>query len=161
MVFLLLILSKAIKREGIFRTNGYLKKRNILIKKVNSNEKINFDEFLDDVETIASLVSKYFASIEDDLFPKEFVEEYFEIRNSEDEEKKPKIIEILKKLPEKNYNLIKLMFGLLYKVYENRELNLMGSKNLIFCLKIKVYQSVNCDVSFLKADLIENYNDYF
>jgi Rho GTPase-activating protein 17 len=128
---------------------------------VNNNDYIDYEE-VNHPETVASLITRYLHSLEEDLITQEFVIDYFKIQNySKEKDKTQQIKEIINNLPKRNYNLIKTVFKLFYEVQLQKEKNLMDAKNIVLCTTIKTFCEINENVNDLKMDLIINYTNYF
>jgi len=123
------ILEKDIRKEGIFRIPGRMTS---ILQMKNSFENGN-GLGIDEPNTldIAGLVAQFFRELPEPLLTYDLYYNWVEAAKQENEEKiRENIMDLLKQIPEPNYNTLKRFIAFLCNVSKNSGANRMGARNL-------------------------------
>ncbi|XP_051032989.1 rho GTPase-activating protein 20 [Phodopus roborovskii] len=155
--------------EGIFRTSGDIRAFRALKERLDSGTKVNLSN--ESVPVVASILKEFLQNIKGSVLTSTLYDKWLGVLDQACEEKKAAAVQsLLEQLPQPNVILLKQLFGILYKIERNSEVNHMTSSNLAVCIALSIlclpssYNSGLADVSkkiSLVNFLIENYPKIF
>jgi len=131
---------KGLQTEGIFRVSGNMQRVEELKKLYDAGEPVDLNEEKDP-HVVASLLKWYIRELPEPLMTTELYLAFMQAYDKSNVTKsKAQIIETLKKLPEPNRILLKLLIILLAKIARIED-NKMNSANLAICFGPNLFRS--------------------
>ncbi|ERE88907.1 rho GTPase-activating protein 20 [Cricetulus griseus] len=155
--------------EGIFRTSGDIRAFRALKERLDSGIEVNLNN--ESVPVVASILKEFLQNIEGSVLTSRLYDEWLAVLDQVCEEEKAAAVQrLLEQLPQPNVILLKQLFGILYKIERNSEVNHMTSSNLAVCIALSILcLPSSCNSGFpdvskkicLVSFLIENYPKIF
>lgn len=124
----------SINLEGLLRQNGSVKITDNLLTSIIDAKEYDLSK-INDEHVVGSVFKRLFRdTISDSLIPDSLIQEFFDIQNEKNElNKLTSIQNLLRKLPEENYSLLKYIVSFLSDVAARSSVNKMNSFNLATC----------------------------
>ncbi|XP_026641830.1 LOW QUALITY PROTEIN: rho GTPase-activating protein 20-like [Microtus ochrogaster] len=123
--------------EGIFRTSGDIRAFRALKERLDSGTEVNLNN--ESVPVVASILKEFLQNIPGSVLTSGLYDEWLGVPDQECEEKKVAAAQsLLEQIPQPNVFLLKTLFGILYKIEQNSELNHMTSSNLAVCIALSI-----------------------
>ncbi|XP_049976181.1 rho GTPase-activating protein 20-like [Alexandromys fortis] len=123
--------------KGIFRTSGDIRAFRALKERLDSGTEVNLNN--ESVPVVASILKEFLQNIPGSVLTSGLYDEWLGVPDQECEEKKVAAAQsLLEQIPQPNAFLLKTLFGILYKIEQNSELNHMTSSNLAVCIALSI-----------------------
>uniref|UniRef100_A0A8C5X2U3 Rho GTPase-activating protein 15 n=2 Tax=Malurus TaxID=55806 RepID=A0A8C5X2U3_9PASS len=124
--------SRGLDVDGIYRVSGNLATIQKLRFVVNQEEKLNLDDSQwEDIHVVTGALKMFFRELPEPLFPYCFFEQFVEAIKIQDNATRIKSIRsLVKKLPQPNYDTMKILFEHLQKIAAKESVNLMSTQSL-------------------------------
>ncbi|XP_049743003.1 rho GTPase-activating protein 20-like [Elephas maximus indicus] len=130
--------------EGIFRISASVRACGALKQKLNSGEKVNWED--EPVLVVASVLKDFFRNIQESVFSSGLYCQWLTVIDEGNEEEKIIGIQrLLDQLPKANVVLLRYLFGALYNIEQHSASNQMTAYNLSVCIAPSIlWSSTSC-----------------
>ncbi|XP_049743002.1 rho GTPase-activating protein 20-like [Elephas maximus indicus] len=130
--------------EGIFRISASVRACGALKQKLNSGEKVNWED--ESVLVVASVLKDFFRNIQESVFSSGLYYQWLTVIDEGNEEEKITGIQrLLDQLPKANVVLLRYLFGALHNIEQHSASNQMTAYNLSVCIAPSIlWSSTSC-----------------